>query len=55
MRGRRRRLTAVLPDELSVIDRFFRPLAGEGAFDLRDDAAIVAPPPGHDKGGVEEV
>jgi thiamine-monophosphate kinase len=38
----------VLPDELSVIDRFFRPLAGEGAFDLRDDAAVVAPPPGHE-------
>lgn len=36
----------MLPDELSIIDRFFRPLAGEGAFDLRDDAGIVAPPPG---------
>jgi thiamine-monophosphate kinase len=38
----------VLPDELSVIDRFFRPLAGEGAFDLRDDAAVLALPPGHE-------
>ena len=25
-------------DELAVIDRFFRPLAGEGAFALLDDA-----------------
>jgi thiamine-monophosphate kinase len=38
----------VLPDELSIIDRFFRPLAGEGAFDLRDDAGVIAPPPGHE-------
>jgi len=36
----------VLPDELSIIDRFLRPLAGEGAFDLRDDAGVIAPPPG---------
>ena len=35
-------------DELSIIDRFFRPLAGEGAFNLRDDAAVIAPPPGHE-------
>ena len=26
-------------DELAVIDRFFRPLAGQGAFGLLDDAA----------------
>jgi thiamine-monophosphate kinase len=26
------------PDELSIIDRYFRPLAGEGAFRLSDDA-----------------
>ena len=38
----------MLPDELSIIDRFFRPLAGEGAFDLRDDAGVIAPPPGHE-------
>jgi thiamine-monophosphate kinase len=31
-------------DELSIIDRFFRPLAGEGAFDLRDDAGLIAVP-----------
>jgi thiamine-monophosphate kinase len=35
----------VLPDELSIIDRYFRPLAGEGAFGLRDDAAILAVSP----------
>ena len=27
------------PDEISVIDRFFRPLAGEGGLNLLDDAA----------------
>jgi thiamine-monophosphate kinase len=32
-----------------LIARFFRPLARDaGAFDLVDDAAILAPPPGHD-------
>jgi thiamine-monophosphate kinase len=35
----------VLPDELSIIDRYFRPLAGEGAFALRDDAAVLSLPP----------
>ena len=30
------------PDELSIIDRFFRPLAGEGAFRLCDDAARLS-------------
>lgn len=33
-------------DELSIIDRHFRPLAGEGAFELRDDAARLVAPPG---------
>ncbi len=32
-------------DELSIIERFFRPLAGEGAFALRDDAGRIAVPP----------
>lgn len=32
-------------DEVSIIDRFFRPLAGEGAFDLRDDAGRLVVPP----------
>jgi thiamine-monophosphate kinase len=31
-------------DELSIIDRFFRPLAGEGAFRLTDDAASLTVP-----------
>lgn len=38
----------MLPDELSIIDRYFRPLAGEGAFALRDDAAVIAVPPGEE-------
>ena len=37
-----------LPDEHSIIDRFFRPLAGAGSFELRDDAAKLIPPPGCD-------
>jgi thiamine-monophosphate kinase len=35
-----------LPAEFSLILRHFRPLAGPGALDLRDDAAELAPPPG---------
>jgi thiamine-monophosphate kinase len=35
-------------DELSIVDRFFRPLAGEGAFALKDDAARLAAPAGCD-------
>jgi thiamine-monophosphate kinase len=35
-------------DELSIIDRFFRPLAGEGAFGLLDDAALLDVAPGCD-------
>src|SRR5688572_32896062 len=35
-------------NEATIIDRFFRPLAGEGAFDLRDDAARLTVPPGYD-------
>ncbi|MGQ7792751.1 thiamine-phosphate kinase [Faunimonas sp. B44] len=34
--------------ELDIIDRFFRPLAGEGAFGLLDDAARLEPAPGTD-------
>lgn len=33
-------------DEHSIIERFFRPLAGKGAFDLRDDAGLL--PVSHD-------
>src|SRR5215210_928488 len=37
-----------LPDEHAIIQRYFRPLAGEGAFELRDDAARLTAPPGCD-------
>jgi thiamine-monophosphate kinase len=36
----------LLPAEFSLIARHFRPLAGPGALDLRDDAALLTPPPG---------
>ena len=34
--------------EQSLIQRHFAPMAGEGALGLRDDAACLVPPPGHD-------
>jgi len=34
------------PAEFSLIARHFRPLAGPGALDLLDDAALLDPPPG---------
>lgn len=34
--------------EFDVIERYFRPLCGEGALDLLDDAAILPKRPGHD-------
>ena len=34
----------VLPGEFSLIARHFRPLAGPGALDLADDAALLTPP-----------
>ncbi len=34
------------PTEFSLIARYFRPLAGPGALELRDDAALLTPPPG---------
>jgi thiamine-monophosphate kinase len=37
-----------LPAEFALIARHFRPLAGPGAFDLEDDAAVLAPPPGRE-------
>ncbi len=41
--------TPVESGEDHLLARFFRPLArAAGAFDLTDDAAILAPPPGHD-------
>lgn len=35
-------------DEFALIRKLFAPLAAEGALDLRDDAAILSPPPGMD-------
>jgi thiamine-monophosphate kinase len=35
-------------DEHDLIDRLLRPLAGPGSLDLRDDAALIVPPPGCD-------
>ena len=37
---------AELPAEFALIARHFRPLAGPGALDLADDAAVFMPPPG---------
>jgi thiamine-monophosphate kinase len=37
-----------LPAEFALIARHFGPLAGPGALDLQDDAAVLAPPPGRD-------
>ncbi|HEY4044319.1 MAG TPA: thiamine-phosphate kinase [Rhodopila sp.] len=37
-----------LPAEFSLIARHFRPLAGPGALDLRDDAAVLTPPSGRE-------
>jgi thiamine-monophosphate kinase len=37
-----------LPAEFALIARHFRPLAGPGALDLADDAAVLAPPPGRE-------
>lgn len=34
--------------EFDLIDRLFRPLAGSGGLDLRDDAAVLRPEPGFD-------
>jgi thiamine-monophosphate kinase len=39
---------ATLPAEFALIARHFRPLAGPGALDLGDDAALLTPPPGRD-------
>jgi len=37
-----------IPAEFSLIYQHFRPLAGHGALDLGDDAAVFAPPPGRE-------
>lgn len=36
------------PAEFRLIARHFRPLAGPGALDLLDDAAVLTPPPGRE-------
>jgi len=41
-------MTPPAPAEFGLIARHFRPLAGPGALDLLDDAAILAPPPGRE-------
>lgn len=41
-------MTARLPREFARIAQHFRPLAGPGALDLLDDAAVLAPPPGRE-------
>jgi thiamine-monophosphate kinase len=37
-----------LPPEFALIARHFRPLAGPGALDLTDDAALLSPPAGRE-------
>jgi len=37
-----------IPAEFSLIYKHFRPLAGPGALDLGDDAAVFLPPPGRE-------
>ncbi len=37
-----------VPAEFDLIARHFRPLAGPGALELRDDAALLMPPPGRE-------
>lgn len=39
---------AARPGEDALIARYFAPLAAPGARELRDDAACITPPPGHD-------
>jgi thiamine-monophosphate kinase len=41
-------MSEALPTEFARIARYFRPLAGPGALDLTDDAAVLAPPPGRE-------
>jgi thiamine-monophosphate kinase len=41
-------MSSELPAEFALIARHFRPLAGPGALNLQDDAAVLAPPPGRE-------
>ena len=36
------------PGEADLIARYFAPLAGPAGLELRDDAALMRPPPGED-------
>lgn len=38
----------IVPAEFALIARHFRPLAGPGALDLKDDAGLLTPPPGRE-------
>jgi len=35
-------------NEFELIEKYFAPLAGEGSFDLKDDAALLTSSPGHE-------
>jgi len=48
MPGSRTEPDPTLPVEFALIARHFRPLAGPGALDLTDDAALLVPPAGRD-------
>ena len=41
-------MSDALPREFALIAKYFRPLAGPGALDLSDDAALLTPPPDRD-------
>jgi thiamine-monophosphate kinase len=41
-------MSDALPAEFVLIAKYFRPLAGPGALDLRDDVALLTPPAGRD-------
>lgn len=41
-------MASELPAEFALIARHFRPLAGPGALDLQDDAAVLLPPAGRE-------
>ena len=41
-------MSSDLPAEFALIARHFRPLAGPGSLDLRDDVAVLTPPSGRD-------
>ncbi|MFP6770952.1 MAG: thiamine-phosphate kinase [Alphaproteobacteria bacterium] len=46
MSGRKRDNRGRGPGEFELIERYFAPLSGPGAFNLGDDGAVLTPPPG---------